>query len=121
MNIDYITIFTDKIEESIAFYTGTLGFTVTQRVDDPGGVTLVFMSDDAGRAFELVDTGEKLPAVGHSPVALTIKVPSILEAEKRVETEGHQKTLGPLTLPNGISLMHIADPNGVIINFVQMV
>lgn len=120
MKIDYITIFTDKLEESIAFYTGTLGFTVTDRVESAGSATLVFMKDDAGRSFELVHTGEKLPAVSHSPVALTVTVPCIVAAEKKVDTLGHEKTLGPLTLPNGISLMHISDPNGVIVNFVQL-
>lgn len=120
MQVDYITIFTDKIQESIQFYTQTLGFEVTERVEYPGGATLVFMTDEAGRAFELVHTGEGVPEVSHSPVALTVKVPCIVSAEKKMDELGHPKTFGPLTLPNGISLMHICDPNGVIINFVQM-
>lgn len=120
MKIDYITIFTDKLEESISFYTNTLGFTITDRVEHPEGVTLVFMTDDEGRAFELVDTGEKVPTVKHSPVALTVTVPCIVQAEKMVDNLGHPKTFGPLTLPSGVSLMHISDPNGVVVNFVQM-
>lgn len=121
MNIDFFTVYTNKIEESIAFYTKTLGLTVKEQYTTPGGVTLVFLCDEKGTTIELVDTGQILPEVQHSPVALTIKIPCMIKTEKMVDELGHEKIFGPLSMPGGITLMHIADPNGVVINFVQMV
>lgn len=120
MNIDFVTIYTDKLDASIAFYTKTLGLEVIDTIDYEAGATLVFLKAENGVMVELVDTGMEVPYCTQSPVALTVKVDSMIETEKFVSSQGVEKEMGPVTLPNGITLMHIADPNGVIINFVQM-
>ena len=38
----FLTIPTKKIEESLKFYTTILGFTLTRRLERPGGVVLLF-------------------------------------------------------------------------------
>jgi catechol 2,3-dioxygenase-like lactoylglutathione lyase family enzyme len=40
----FLTIPTKKLEESLKFYTTILGFTLTRRLDRPGGVVLAFLS-----------------------------------------------------------------------------
>ena len=40
----FVTIPTKELEESLKFYTTILGFTLTQRLDRPGGVVLAFLS-----------------------------------------------------------------------------
>ncbi len=120
MKIDFITIYTDKRAESITFYTDVLGFILDKQMDVGGGVALVFLSDGEGGYIELVDRGTPVPKSENCPVAITIKVDDIHKTDRMVEEQGCTKTFGPITLPNGISLLHILDPNGVTINFVEM-
>ncbi len=120
MKSDFITVYTDRLEESIKFYEDVLGFTLENRVDAGGGVTLVFLSDGHGGNLELIDRGEPLAATQNSPVAITIKVDDIFDTEKMIDAKGVTKTFGPVTMPSGVSLLHVVDPSGVTINFVQM-
>ncbi len=120
MKIDYVTIFTSKVDETITFYTDVMGLELGDRVEMPGDVTLVFLSDGDGVNVELVDMGSEVAFVENSPVALTTIVKSIIDAEEMVDSKGISKSFGPVTTPSGVSLLHIKDPNGVIINFVEM-
>lgn len=120
MKIDFLSIYTDKLEESISFYTNFLGFSLDRRVDAGGNVTLVFLSDGVGSNIELVDRGEPLPKATNCPVAITIKVDSIYDTEKMVLDAGLVMTFGPMKMPSGVSLLHVQDPNGVTVNFVEM-
>jgi catechol 2,3-dioxygenase-like lactoylglutathione lyase family enzyme len=42
MNIDFITIFTDKTENSTAFYTDILGFSLEKEIKLPNNLVLTF-------------------------------------------------------------------------------
>jgi len=120
MNIDFITIFTEKLNESIDFYTNILGFTVMREADAGKGVKLVFLTDGFGGDIELIDQGLKRPVSQNCPVALTIKVKSIENTTNMVYSKNIEPTFGPATMPSGVKLLHIEDPNGVTINFVEM-
>ncbi len=120
MNIDFITIFTDKLQESIQFYTDVLGFTVMREADAGNGVKLVFLTDGYGGDIELIDHGLKRPLSQNCPIALTIKLDSIETAVELTETKNIEPIFGPATMPSGVKLLHIEDPNGITINFVVM-
>ncbi len=120
MKIDFITIFTNNISESIDFYSDILGFTVTSTVDAGNGVTLVFLTDGNGGNIELIDQGVERPAAQNCPVALTIKVDSIEMAIELTTSKEITPALGPKTMENGIKILHIKDPSGVTINFVEL-
>lgn len=120
MKIDFFSIYTDKMSETIKFYTEFLGFKHEKTVDAEGGVKLAFLNDGAGGNIELVDRGEPTPESKNCPVAITIIVDSIYEIEKKVLDAGLVMTFGPMKMPSGVSLLHVEDPNGVTINFVEM-
>ena len=123
MKIDFITINTSnktKLEESITFYTNVLGFSLDKRVPAGENITLVFLSDGAGGSIELVDGGPSHPNHSDCPIAITITVDSMSDIEKLVEENSLIVTFGPKTMPSGVSLLHVSDPNGVTINFVAV-
>ncbi len=120
MKIDFITIFTDKTKESTQFYQDLLGFTLVNEMKLPDNLVLTFLADEDGTTVELVDSGQTIEKVTNSPVALTIKVENIETALQQVEKANYPIKFGPITLPTGMKMMHILDPNGVIINFIQM-
>ncbi len=118
MKIDYVTIFTSKIDESLQFYSDIIGLTLEKRVDHKT-VTLIFLSDGNGVNVELVDTGVELPFVENCPVAITTLVEDITEIEKMINENSLTISFGPFTTPTGYKIIHIKDPNGVVINFVE--
>lgn len=120
MKIDYLSIYTDKLEETISFYTGFLGFKLGKRVQASEKVTLVFLNDGAETNIELVDQGIPMEEPKNTSFALTIVVDNIEDTEKMVDEASIVKTFGPITMPSGVSLLHIQDPNGITINFVEM-
>ncbi len=54
MNIDFITIFTDKLQESIQFYTDVLDFTIMREADAGNGVKLVFLTDTVPKFYKFM-------------------------------------------------------------------
>ncbi len=120
MNIEYFSIYTSRLDKSIKFYTEALGFTLSNRVDLGEGAALAFLTDSSGSVIELVDSGATLSKVTDSPVAVTIKVEDMQEIKELVKSQGLTVTMGPITMPNGITLLHVSDPNGITINFVEM-
>lgn len=119
MKIDYITIFTSKLNESIQFYTEVLNFE-NYRTIDTGDATLVFLADGFGSNIELVDNGQRLERGSSCPVAITSVVPSVKAIEEMLHEKQVPITFGPITMPSGVTLLHIEDPQGVTINFVEM-
>lgn len=119
MKVDYITIFTSKMDDSIRFYTNVLGFE-NYRTIETGDVTLVFLTDGEGTNIELVDNGEQVKSDSGCPVAITSVVPSVKAIEEMLNEKTVPITFGPVTMPSGVTLLHIEDPQGVTINFVEM-
>lgn len=120
MNINYLSIYTDKMDETIKFYTEFLGFKIERKAQPSEDVTLVFLSDDAGCNLELVDQGMEMTDPLNTSFALTIIVENINEIEKSADEFGCPKTFGPQKMPSGVTLFHVMDPNKVTINFVEM-
>ena len=120
MKIDFITIFTDDTEKSTNFYTNILGFKFDNQIKLPNNLLLTFLKDDGGLTVELVNSGEPVEKPTKSPVALTIELEDISTALEIVKKADYPIELEPIILPTGMKMMHILDPNGVIINFIQM-
>lgn len=120
MQINYFSIYTDKLEETIKFYTEFLGFNLDKRIQAGEKITLVFLNDGKGGNIELVDQGIPMEDPKNSSVAITIVVDDIKDIEKAADEAGYVKSFGPQEMPSGVTLLHILDPNKVTINFVEM-
>jgi catechol 2,3-dioxygenase-like lactoylglutathione lyase family enzyme len=118
--IDHIEIVTDKLEPTIAFYTGVLGFTVRERdrIARPGSdqaLNLVYL-DLGGTTVELI-AFEGVPVapepekehLGYRLMAL--EVADMTEALAYLKTKGVDAAWGPM-VRDTYARAEIEDPNG---------
>ncbi|HEY1798233.1 MAG TPA: VOC family protein [Stellaceae bacterium] len=117
--IDHVEIVTDKPEETIAFYTDVLGFTVRERSRVPTGpdkaLNLAYL-DLGGTTVELM-TWENVPTMpkpelehfGYRMIA--IEVEDMKEALAYLKTKGIDPVWGP-NYRDTYARAEIADPNG---------
>lgn len=121
MKISFITIPTDKLEESIKFYEAVLDFELFKRFSPTDDVEIAFMSDKHEGAVELISRRGQ-GSVSHKGSSLSIgfEVDDIDEIKQHLEKHNVKITSGPVRLPSAASLLHAEDPNGVKLGFVQM-
>lgn len=118
--IDHIEIVTDRLEPTIAFYTGVLGFTVgaRDRIERPnsdvvlniaylglGGTTVELMS------YERLPVAPE-PAMEHLGYRMmAIEVEDMKEALAYLKTKGVEPVWGPV-YRDTYARAEISDPNG---------
>ena len=112
-----LTIPTKKLEESLKFYTTILGFTLTRRLDRPGGVVLAFLS--RGEFIIEFVLNPNIPAgeVGTFAPILSFNVSNLTEILAALDSAGI-KHPQPNERPGGVTILGCKDPNGVSIHFV---
>jgi lactoylglutathione lyase len=116
MKLSFVTIYVADIEKSIDFYQRVLGMTVSRRFSPRPGMEIAFMGD--GAQVELIHDPQAKPFQGRG-ISLGFNVANIdgtlaLLKENRVEI-----VHGPVSMPNGVKLLHARDLNGVDLGFVQ--
>ncbi len=113
----FLTIPTKKIEESLIFYTAILGFTLTKRLERPGGVTLAFLN--RGEFMVEFVLNPQIPAgeVGTFAPILSFHASDFIEILARLDAAGIQHPQ-PAERPGGVTILAFKDPNGVTIHFV---
>jgi catechol 2,3-dioxygenase-like lactoylglutathione lyase family enzyme len=118
--IDHIEIVTDRLDETIGFYTGILGFTVRERdrIARPGGdaaLNLVYL-DLGGTTVELikfdgVPVGPQ-PAMEHLGYRLmALEVDDMKQTLAYLATKGVEPVWGPM-FRDTYARAEICDPNG---------
>jgi catechol 2,3-dioxygenase-like lactoylglutathione lyase family enzyme len=114
-----LTIPTTRLEESLAFFTNVLSFSLKERMDRPNGVVLAFLNHACGFIVEFV-AGPHIPSgeIGSGAPVLTFMTDDFTEISARLSTAGIPVPK-PIDLPNGISMLRFQDPNGVVISFVS--
>ena len=124
--IDHIEIVTAKAEETVAFYTGVLGFKIKarDRIERPGGsaLDLVYL-DLGGTTVELlswqgvaVDPEPKLEHLGYRMMAL--EVDDMDKTVGELKAKGVEVVWGPMVRPT-YARAEICDPNGYRIELRQ--
>lgn len=120
MIISFITIPTDDIQASAAFYTKVMGFEVVRQFSPQDGVEIVFLQDDAEKQIELIQA-ENQPTFNHDRTRISIgfDVDDLDEIEEKLKSHGVNIVEGPFQLPNGTRLMQALDPTGVRLGFIE--
>jgi catechol 2,3-dioxygenase-like lactoylglutathione lyase family enzyme len=124
--IDHVEIVTDKPEQTTAFYTEILGFSVKnhERVDLPGGaaVNLTYL-DLGGTVAELVsfegvpvDAAPPLEHLGYRMIALEIE--DMQKTTDYLRERGVDIVWGPM-VTDAYARAEIRDPNGFGIELRQ--
>ena len=118
--IDHVEIVTDRLEESVRFYTEILGFKVRERdrVGPPGGdyaLNLVYL-DLGGTTVELisyegvpVDPAPRLEHLGYRMIALEVE--DMDRAATYLKDKGIDFVWGPI-VRDTYARAEICDPNG---------
>jgi lactoylglutathione lyase len=121
----YTGIRVKDMDESIGFYTGTLGMTVTERLETPQtrGEVATLKSPDSEQVLELnwYEEGTKFgtPYVNGSEVDhLAFEVEDVSEWVRELEAKG-VKILFRIHEIGGWNEAFVEDPNGIWIEFLQ--
>ena len=107
-------IVTAHLERMLAFYSGLLSATETQRVPEEGPVFFVGLrigDSDLGMVSD--DSVADAPA---GRILLSVEVPDVDKLLPRLEGLGGALTGGPTDMPWGQRVAHIKDPDGNAVN-----
>lgn len=124
--IDHVEIVTDRPDETVAFYTGVLGFRVkaTDHIERPGGsaLDLVYL-DLGGTVVELLswpgvplDPAPQKEHLGYRMIAL--EVDDMEKTVAELKKKGIECVWGPVVRPT-YARAEIEDPNGYHIELRQ--
>lgn len=116
--IDYVIWFVSSIEKSVAFYRDVLGLQV--RLEGDGYVE--FTMDNVRFAlFERAQLPELIGRAGGQPPSAEIAfVVDDVDAEhERLVAAGVPVLSGPVDRPWGQRTVHVADPDGHVVEFAQ--
>ena len=113
MKIKYATIVVNNMEESVKFYTDTLGFTIDGVYDIPGG-KITLLDDDDFVKLGLI----RSDAFGEGVYSIGLDVEDIVKEMDNLTEKGANIALEPVETPVGY-MARIIDPNGVNIVLVQ--
>ncbi|MCK5148906.1 VOC family protein [bacterium] len=120
MQIDFITIITGDIEQSVRFYEDILEFKLLQRIEPAPGIKIAFMGDGGENKIELIERGPVvIPDV--PLVSLGFEVENMDDMREYLVEMGVKILQEPHTLSNGTRLMQAVDINGIGLGFVEEV
>jgi catechol 2,3-dioxygenase-like lactoylglutathione lyase family enzyme len=115
--VSYVALATDRFDEVVRFYEGSLGFSVVEQWDRPTGRGLRF--DLGGMRLEILDNQrERKPLRLGEPADrfhVVIEVDDIEVAKARLEID----TPSPQATSWGSRLFQLRDPDGVPVTFLQ--
>lgn len=117
MNCCWCTITTEKLNESVAFYTEVVGLSVERRFSPAPGMEIVFLKDGKGFEIELLQNGRSVGAEREG-ISLGFEVNSLEETLALVKAQNIAAFGGPTKVP-GATFFFVKDPNGVSIQFVE--
>jgi predicted enzyme related to lactoylglutathione lyase len=108
------TIVTAALEPMLAFYTGLLAASETERVPAEGPVFYVGLRIGESDLGLVSDDGVAGAPAGR--ILLSIEVPDVDALVPRVEGLGGTVTGGPTDMPWGQRVVHLTDPDGNVVN-----
>lgn len=118
MKVNFVTILKARMEESIRFYTEVMGFEVARDFAAAPGRRIVFLADGPGTMIELIED-EGVTERASGDISIGFHVDDIEATERLMRENGVEITAGPYSVPSGVKLMSVLDPNGVTLGFVQ--
>jgi catechol 2,3-dioxygenase-like lactoylglutathione lyase family enzyme len=101
-----------NLDRSIAFYTGTLGFTLTERRND-----LKFAHLDTNVSGLQIGLNEVPAPKGSGSIVLNISVVDVVSTRRQLESRGLAFRGETVIIPGKVALAEFADPDGNILRF----
>ncbi|HAK44903.1 MAG TPA: hypothetical protein DCO79_03135 [Spirochaeta sp.] len=119
MKFGFTTLFTDKIEETTAFYRDVLGFELYQELSPAPGIKIAFLKNGGSRLEILQNDHSPVVDNSKSSIQLTFLVDNIDNAYAEMKEAGVQSVSELMILPSGLQMFNSRDPNGVALGFVK--
>ncbi|MCJ7524727.1 MAG: VOC family protein [Candidatus Aminicenantes bacterium] len=117
MKINFITIHTSDLDQSVDFYRRVLGMQVSRRFSPRPGMEIAFM-DGSGMQVEFI-SDDKTPPFSGSGISLGFYVPDVEKTAAHLKEQQVEILSGPSTMKNGVKILQARDCNGVGLGFVQ--
>lgn len=131
--IDHIGIMTNDLQQSVEFYTDVLGFSVSRKIEmAEAGLSAVFVEKDGSKielmkyrgknvanrseGAELKIGGSSIPINDH----ISFSVDDIESTVTEFKEKGVKFDLEPMQLEGGMKLASFKDPNGVLIELIEI-
>jgi len=131
--IDHIGIMTNDLQQSVEFYTDVLGFSVSSKIEmAEAGFSAVFIEKDGikielmkyqGKNVQNRSEGAELKIGGSSiPINdhISFSVDDIESTVTEFKEKGVKFDLEPMQLEGGMKLASFKDPNGVLIELIEI-
>jgi len=114
MRVKYATIIVADMDESVAFYTGVMGFKVDSRFDPLPGVAITLMKGEGEAMVELIENA----AYETGLYSVGMEVDDLAATVLDLKTKGAEITMDPVPTLVG-SLAFMRDPNGATIALIE--
>lgn len=119
MSLCWVTISTDKLEESLKFYTEVAGLTIHSRFKPDENTEIIMLGSPESAKVELLHR-EGGPLVKSSEgLSFGLLVDSLDEMIERVNENNIRIISGPVSPSPGLRFFMVSDPNGVTVQFVE--
>lgn len=118
MKIAWITIYVRDMEESLAFYTQTLGMQVARSFNGGQGVKIHFL-DGKGADLELIHDPNKTDVSCAADVSVGLMVEDLDAAIAHLKEKGVTHIVGPIAPNPHLRFIFIKDPNGFTVQLVE--
>jgi len=118
MKMCWVTINVKNMEQSLQFYTETVGLTVDRRINPMPGTEIAFLKA-GGIEVELIKNDRNPDPQFGRDISLGFEVESVDDLKSELEELDGLEIEGPFQPNPRIKFFYIQDPNGVKIQFVE--
>jgi len=118
MKMGFVTVYTDKMDETVEFYTKVLNFEIQRSFSPRPGMTITFLSDKSGSVLEFIMDSETPKYEGRG-LSIGFHVDDMNQTLEHLKKHNVEIVFGPIDMPNGVKLLHAKDLNGLELGFVQ--
>jgi lactoylglutathione lyase len=118
MNLAWITLHVNDMEESVKFYTEVVGLEVSRRFKATSDMEIAFLGNGETKV-ELIYRDSQKPCNYGDSLSIGFTVDSLKDHICFLEESGIVNLEGPYSPNDEISYIFITDPNGVRIQFAE--
>lgn len=117
MKFNFVTIYVQDMDRSIAFYRDLLGLNLLSRMDAEGH-GMAFLGEKGMPSIELLYEASNA-GMKYSGLSVGIGVEDLDEAMKKMEQAGYPLLRGPIAPAPGVRFSFYHDPDGVEIELIE--
>lgn len=119
MELCWITLHTDRMEESLYFYTKVVGLDIDSRFSPDNDAEIAMLGKKDRPKIELIYQKSQIDKIKSDGISIGFTVKSLEDTIEKVKKEGIPIKAGPISPNPGIRFFMVSDPNGVTVQFVE--